>query len=184
MPKLIWRNDADGFAFQNSWALDAGERHILSALAGNLIPAAIATVTAVTTPDPNVIAALWLAAHAYLEFGPLRGYGLCGGMAYPSLDHWHARISLPRGAHVGDQPTRISAASTAVRNMIWARLLDSLNGGGVLEETIEWSLILNVIPAWLGGGAGSILQATKQEWNAGIAFEVFGEQAPSLTSES
>jgi hypothetical protein len=48
--------------------------------------------------------------------------------------------------------------------MIWKRLLDSLQSGGVLQRTIEWSLLLNQVPSWLGGGGGKLRQATEQEW--------------------
>ena len=164
MPVLAWRNDADGFAFQNSWSFDATERNVLSGIAGAAAPAAVGAFLAFLPPDPILFTALFAAAQAYTQVGPLPTYGLCGGMAYSSLDHWHARMPIPRGAHGADQPARTATAPTAIRNMIWARLLDSLQSGGVLHKTIEWSLLLNNVPGFLGGGAGRLLQDTRQEW--------------------
>ncbi len=51
-----------------------------------------------------------------------------------------------------------------LRNIIWGRLIASLTSGGVLQRTIEWSLLLNQVPVWLGGGAGALLERTKIEW--------------------
>jgi hypothetical protein len=89
---------------------------------------------------------------------------MCGGMAYASLDYWLTRKVLPRGANASDHPTRASANTAANRNMIWLRLLDSLQSGGALQKTVEWSLLLNQVPAGLGGGAGKLLSFTKGEW--------------------
>jgi len=171
MPTLAWRNDSDGFAFSNSWTFDAAERAALTGAAQSLVPAAIGAVGAVFPAlffDPilltGVTAAL-MAAAAYPAAGPLPGYGMCGGMAYASLDYWRARTLVPRGANSNDQPDRSKPTSAAIRNLIWARLLNSLTDGGVLQRTIEWSLILNQLPAPFGGGPGAILNRTKTEWD-------------------
>jgi hypothetical protein len=164
MPVLAWRNDADGYAFSNRWSFDATERNVLSGIAGGVAPLAVGAILPFIPPDPILIAALYIAAQTYVQVGSLPTYGLCGGMAYSSLDHWRARTPLPRGAHENDQPSRTTTASTAVRNMIWGRLLDSLQSGGVLQKTIEWSLLLNNVPPLLGGGPAKLLQETKQEW--------------------
>jgi len=81
-----------------------------------------------------------------------------------SLDYWHARVALPRGANPSDQPARGTAVSP-LRDKIWARLLDSLGTGGVLNRTLEWSLILNQLPAWAGGGVAGLLNRTRAEWD-------------------
>jgi len=167
MPLLAWRNDADGFAFVNSWAFDASERAALAGIAQSVVaPTVIATVGAIV-PDPILVSAVTAAASvaaAYPAAGPLPTYGMCGGMAYASLDYWHARMVLPRGAGQSDEPTRATPTSAAIRNMIWQRLLDSLTGGGVLQRTLEWSLLLNNVPAWAGGGPGALLSRTQSEW--------------------
>ena len=163
MPVLAWRNDADGFAFDNNWTFDTAERAALTGLAQPLVPAVVATVAAII-PDPIVLTAVAVAASTYTAFGPLSNYGLCGGMAYSALDHWHVRLPIARGANSGDQPARTAVAPTAIRNVLWARLLDSLGSGGVLQRTLEWSVLLNQVPAWFGGGAQGLRNRTLQEW--------------------
>jgi len=161
MPVLAWRNDADGFAFINSWTLDAAERAALTALAQPIVPAVIAAIV----PDPITIGILTAAASGFITFGPLSTYGLCGGLAYSALDHWRAHVPIPRGANSTDQPARTGVAPAAIRNSIWSRLLDSLGPGGVLWKTIEWSLRLNQLPAFAGGGAAGIKNLTMPEWD-------------------
>jgi hypothetical protein len=169
MPVLAWRNDADGFAFQNNWTFDAAERAALTALAQPLVPAVLGAISPLLLiPDPILWAAVTTAAFAAAQYpavGPLPSYGMCGGMAYASLDHWQTRVPIPRGAHSNDQPARTGVAPTAIRNAIWQRLLDSLGPGGVLQRTLEWSLVLNQIPAVFGGGAAGLLNRTRPEWD-------------------
>ena len=164
MPSLAWRNDADGFAFINSWTLDATERAALTGLAQPLVAAAVGTIAAII-PDPIFLTAVTVAANGYLSFGSHPSYGLCGGMAYYALDYWNARVPIPRGAHGGDQPPRNAPAPTALRDLIWKRLLDSLGPGGVLQRTLEWSLILNQVPKEVGGGATGLKNRTLLEWD-------------------
>lgn len=168
MPVLAWRNDADGFGFKNSWAFDAAERAALSGLVAGVVAPAVAAVGAAIIPDPILLTTLAVAATAAAAYpaagGPLPTYGMCGGMAYTSLDYWHGRIVLPRGSGPNDQPARTTQTSAALRNLIWQRLLDSLTGGGVLQRTVEWSLLLNQVPGWAGGGAGTLLNRTRNEW--------------------
>ena len=161
MPVLPWRNDADGFAFSNAWTLDAAERATLSSLVTPLIPGVVAAIV----PDPTLWIPLIVAANAYISFGANNTYGLCGGMAYVALDHWNARVPLPRGASETDQPSRDAPVPAMLRDLIWRRLLDSLGPGGVLRGTLEWSLLLNQVPSWLGGGAEGLRNRTLLEWD-------------------
>jgi len=167
MPTLAWRSDVDGFAFDNSWTLDATERATLTALAPTVVPAAVAAVSLVI-PDPITLAVLsgvfTAAAQTEMALGPLPTVGLCGGMAYASLDYWTVRAPLPRGANSADRPARTGAAATTLRDLIWQRLVDSLTFGGVLQRTLEWSLLLNQVPGLLGGGPGRLLRETVIEW--------------------
>ena len=164
MPQLAWRNDADGFAFLNSWSFDSTERAALTAIAQPLVPAVVATVAAII-PDPLLLTAVAIAASGYTAFGPLGTYGLCGGMAYSALDHWNVRVPIPRGAHDTDNPERTAPASAAIRASLWNRLMDSLLAGGVLARTLEWTVLLNQVPAWLGGGGEALRNRSLQEWN-------------------
>ena len=61
-------------------------------------------------------------------------------MAYTSLDYWHAKVAIPCGGNINDQPAPPNATQAAVRNMIWGRLLDSLTGGDCMKNTILWTL--------------------------------------------
>jgi hypothetical protein len=84
-------------------------------------------------------------------------------MGYSALDHWRAHTPLPRGAFAKDEPLRNDPAGGPVRDMLWSRLLDSLVYGGVLWTTLEWSVVLNQVPAWLGGGSEELLRRTRVE---------------------
>jgi hypothetical protein len=86
-------------------------------------------------------------------------------MSYAALDHWNARVPIPRGANSNDHPGRAGPVPAAIRDALWARLLDSLVPGNVLRKTLEWSLILNQIPTELGGGAQELRNRTLLEWN-------------------
>jgi hypothetical protein len=158
MPRLALRPDADGFAFQNNFNYDPIER---AALASQGVAVAGAAVAALAL-NPFLVPVASTAAAVYLAFGPLPGYGLCGGMAYAALDYWRAKLPLPRGTDRNDEPMRFTAGDS-VRNLLWSRLLDSLGGGGVLSRTLEWMLRLHVLPG-LTGGARWLRTQTEQEW--------------------
>ncbi len=164
MPVLAWRNDADGYGFSNSWSFDAHERAALTSLMQPIVGAVIGAV-APLVPEPTALTALSAAANAAATMGPLPEYGLCGGMAWTALDHWNAGVPIPRGANPGDRPTRSAPAPGAIRDLIWRRLLDSLGPGGVLRGTLEWSLILNQVPAFAGGGTSGLMNRTRPEWD-------------------
>jgi hypothetical protein len=166
MPVLAWRNDADGFAFVNSWTLDPVETAGLTAAAQPVVWSAVGAVAAILPiPDPILLTAISVTANIAIgRVTPTIGIGLCGGMAYASVDYWRARAPLPRGAHGGDQPTRASASGTLLRDYIWSRLLHSLVQGGALQRTLEWSLILNQVPAPIGG-ATVLKNRSATEWN-------------------
>lgn len=164
MPVLAWRNDADGYAFVNSWFLDPVETIGLTSLAQPAIWSAVGAIAAVW-PDPIFLAAAGAAANVAIgQVSPTIGLGLCGGMIYSSLDYWLARRALPRGAHATDRPTRSTPAGAILRDLIWGRLLHSLIQGQALSRTLEWSLLLNQVPAPVGG-AGALLSRTFSEWN-------------------
>ncbi|MBX3306227.1 MAG: PASTA domain-containing protein [Nitrospira sp.] len=183
MQTLAWRTDSDGFAFENTWALDDTERSVLSGLTPSVVAPTVAAVLGPLVLDPITLTALTatltLAAQGYLQLGTLPGIGLCGGMTYLSLDYWLARTAPPRGAHDSDQPNRAGGAvPSQVRDLIWIRLLDSLQSGGVLQRTLEWSLLLNQLPKELGGGAQRLLANTKNEWNVLKARINSGQPCP------
>lgn len=162
MPVLEWRNDADGFEFANSWMFDRTEKRVLSAIAAAASPPVLG-VLAAFIPDPLFLAGAAIALQAYIAVDPLPAYGLCGGMAYSALDHWNARVPIPRGGTVSDQPLRAAGGATGLREVIWSRLMDSLLQGGVMARTIEWTFLLHQVPPFLGGGPAELLARTKLE---------------------
>jgi len=65
MPILAWRNDADGFAFQNNWTFDAAERAAMTAIAQPLVPAVLGAIAPIfPIPDPILWTAITTAAVA------------------------------------------------------------------------------------------------------------------------
>lgn len=181
MSRLAFRNDADGFAFANSWAFDATERAALSALArGIVVPAATGLVAGIF-PEPTLLATVAAVANAaalYPLTGNLSTYGLCGGMSFLAVDIWRQRQVMPRGAHRDDQPDRASLPGRTLRDLIWRRLLDSLGPGGALKGTVEWSVLLNQVPPWLGGGAPALLNRTRPQLAALRARIDAGQPCP------
>ena len=170
MPLLPWRTDSDGFAFSNSWTLDSTERAALSAIATPIAAQAPALLIPIFPPlalDPatmaTISAAATIAANAVIAT-TTQTFGMCGGMAYASLDYWRAKAPIPCGGNVNDQPSRTVPNQASVRNMIWGRLLDSLGPGGALKNTILWSLVLNQLPPIMGGGGGTLMSWTVKEW--------------------
>src|SRR5580704_9762246 len=171
MPLLAWRTDADGFIFDNTWTFDPTEQNTLAAIAGAVAPAAVAAVVSVFPPlalDPVTLGILTAAASAVASgvtaTTTLPTYGLCGGMAYTTTDYWLAKAELPGGGDFSDHPMRTATSSGKLRDLIWKRLITSLTNGGCLQQTIEWSLVLNQLPPALGGGGGTLLSWTTKEW--------------------
>ena len=158
MPRLAFRPDADGFAFQNSFTFDAAERAVLASQGF-----AVAGAVGALGLPPYFVAIASVAAAGYLGFGPLPGYGLCGGMCYTSLDYWRAKVPLPRGSDKNDEPIRGTTGGGPVRDLLWSRLLASLKSGGALAGTLEWMLRLNCLPG-ITGGASWLKAQTEQEW--------------------
>jgi hypothetical protein len=171
MPLLPWRTDSDGFCFVNQWTFDSAERVALSGIATPIAAQAGPLLAALVPPlfaDPGTMATITTVAIAavntILNTATLPTYGMCGGMAYASADYWRAKMPIPRGGFFQDNPDRTTAGQAAVRNMIWGRLLDSLSGGGCMQQTILWSLALNQLPQTLGGGTGTLSSWTAKEW--------------------
>ena len=170
MPILAWRTDSDGFCFSNSWTLDAAERAALMGVATPIAAQAGPLLGAIFPPlflDPVTMSAVSVAAMAAANAvisTTTTTFGMCGGMAYTSLDYWHAKVAIPCGGNGSDQPAPPNAIQSAVRSMIWGRLLDSLSSGGCMKNTILWSLVLNQLPPVMGGGGGTLQSWTVQEW--------------------
>jgi hypothetical protein len=167
---LPWRTDADGFIFSNSWDIDPTERAQLASAVTPISLGVAPALLAMFPPlafDPIAMTTITAAAAAAAGIASLTApinYGLCGGMAYTSCDYWLARAPLPGGSFEGDQPADTGPVPSAIRGLIWSRLLDSLTGGGAFQNTVVWSLILDPRLAPITGGAGKLNQMTQAEW--------------------
>ncbi len=83
-------------------------------------------------------------------------YGLCGGMAFSSLDYWHKGWVVPRGNGPNDQPTDGTPLGTALREYIWNRLLKSA------EDNI-WTFLGRIAILHFDPSGGSILRDKTKE---------------------
>src|SRR3954454_21392596 len=108
---LQWRNDADGFAFDNRWILDSSERAALNGLAAPAIAGAVGSLASVIH-DPLFVATLAATGQAAMTLSPSTTQGMSGGMIYSAADHWIARAPLPRGANRTLRPVRVGTIGT------------------------------------------------------------------------
>ncbi len=178
MPRTNFHSETDGFAFVNDWAWDATETAILK----GLITDALGVIEVILSPLIAVAEGPLLAAELGVPFiGPWlvaktieaenqaivdgivgavtqAHYGLCGGMAFASLDYWHKNWVVPRGTGPKDQPQRTSPTGTALRDYIWNRLLQSIKDN--VGTFLEWMAVLH-----FEGGPGEtwLLDHTKNE---------------------
>jgi hypothetical protein len=104
MPILPWRTDSDGFCFENNWALDSSERSTLAGIATPIAAQAGPLLGALFFPpllgDLGTMAVLSAAAVTAVNkviATTTTTFGMCGGMAYTSLDYWHAKMAIPCG---------------------------------------------------------------------------------------
>jgi hypothetical protein len=178
--KLPFSPAVNGFAFVNSWQFDDFEKErIQEALAAALVTA---TTSLAPLLVPIVAPAIGIADALGALFGippgsieiaagtiaidEIKGlidkkfketYGLCGGMAWASLDYYLTGLQIPR--QFTTPPVRPGGA--VLRDYIWTRLLDTMIEGGVAITTMEWIIILKFDAL---GGAGELLKRTINEW--------------------
>jgi hypothetical protein len=162
MVKTTFDPGLHDFAFVNSWSFEPLERQqlhdtVTSYLTLGAILGGVAFGFAGAVLAPLGIVALRKKLEA--EFG--RGYGLCGGMCFASLDAYLASIPLPRGQHRHDHP----AAGTALRGYIWKRQIESLVSD--LPRFLAWLVLLNFVPSSrsFNGGPGRLAAMTMREWD-------------------
>lgn len=153
----------DAFAFNNSWSIDGRE---LEEVRRFLAQERAGVVRALARSR----LARWLVRQieqrqlidGVLREEHLTRYGLCGGMAYAALDYYRQGWVIPQGTGPDDHPTHDSPPGSALRNYIWHRLLDSMQGRAA-QVMLRWSVALHVIPT-LGGRW--VLRETMREWQA------------------
>jgi hypothetical protein len=151
-----FRPETDGFLFNNNWFWDQTEKDTLKKVItdalgiveGVLSPILWATLEPafLAIPPPFDLIALAVAvkkANDAIANSVAQSivnedggkYGLCGGMAFASLDYFFKHWVVPQGTGQGDQPQRSSPHGATLRNYIWTRLLRSVvdNAGRFLQ---------------------------------------------------
>ena len=99
------------------------------------------------------------------------GYGMCGGMAFASLDYWLNNWVVPRGNNRHDQPQRTSPQGTALRDYLWNRLLQiSLpHNRSWLRASSKQHLLLSRSPTWNASRSTRELRF----WNRSRRFPIY-----------
>src|SRR5215471_2822922 len=181
--KLHFVPSRDGFAFVNDWQWDAVDKQKVSNILNVAIPAVMAGLTPLLVPAFGVIDALGLLVGippGTVEIATLVAavsgglgkiiansltgdFGLCGGMAFASLDYFEHRLVVNRG-DTGNGFGHTSPEASALRDHIWNRLVDSYTGGVALQ-TLEWMALLHFIPESMGGGDKGLRDRTHASWD-------------------
>jgi hypothetical protein len=168
MSRTKFRPETDGYAFTNSWTFDSTEIATLT----QLVTDAVGVIEVVLSPFIAAALGPVIAAEAGVPFiGPwlvyetikkandaivnaivgaidAKPYGLCGGMAFSSLDYFLKGWIVPRGNGTNDQPQRTSPTGTALRNYIWNRLIKSIEDN--VGTFLQWMAVLH-----FDGGPGA-----------------------------
>jgi|GEM_PF-727605 len=165
MPKTHFLAANHGFVFPNQWFFDDTERQVIR----NIFDAAIGSAIGLLMTSPSLsLAARTLGLST--ELAGILGaaatpetYGLCGGMAFASLDYYTADWLIPQDPSnpVRDTPWRIT-----LRDYIWTRLLYSLTTGGVAARTLMWMAVHQFVPAGIpfDGGASRLVRWSRLEF--------------------
>ena len=157
-----FRPETDGFSFTNHWTWDATEKQTLRQVISDalgLLEALLSPILYVTLapgfvgiPFPFNIWALEAAISAAntkivdaithaIETDNNGVYGLCGGMAFASLDYWHRHWIVPQGTGPDDQPQRNTPQGAVLRDYIWTRLLKSVQNNA--STFLQWMGMAN-----------------------------------------
>ncbi len=162
--------NVDGYAFNNHWFLTSGDGETIRNYFGNalddvmsvceaLIAASLVGIggIVITAVVEEVSPALRNEIHNLIIGSAPGAIGLCGGMAFSSLDYYRAGIQLPDIATRTSQPDESSSAGDALRRQIWDRLLDSLGGNG--SRFMQYLVTLHILPGLVGGALGAVVGA-------------------------
>jgi hypothetical protein len=190
MPRVRFHPETDGYAFANSWTFDDNEKQQLEQAIADLLPLAEDAASPIYLPiiqpflDAEFAWAGWAApvlveAERTLITSGIQsginsaisamGYGLCGGMAFSSLDYWLRQWIVPRGTGAGDQPSRATPKGTTLRDYLWGRLLDSIHDNGV--QFLTW-MYIGQLPfdlgcSWLNGQTAGQFPIIKKAIDSG-----------------
>jgi hypothetical protein len=191
--RVDFRPQTDGFAFANDWHYDSTEKQTAHDLiaGGGAAAAVILGPIILAVAGPAIVLAAGAVGPAILLLGPFAGlaippiavaiaqaiidaisnavvsddYGLCGGMAFASLDYYKMQWVVPRGNSPQDQPARTKPDGSyfpegdTLRSYIWSRLVNSLQDNVV--TVLTWMAALNT-PG--GGGPGWLLAKSVAEF--------------------
>jgi hypothetical protein len=180
MPRTKYRPEVDGYAFTNTWTWEPTD---VATITG-IVTAALGAVEIALSPLIALAEGPVFAAELGIPFiGPwlvyktieaennaiIKGimdaitadgtgtYGLCGGMAFSSLDYWHKSWVLPRGDNKNDQPKDSTPLGTVLREYIWSRLLKSV------EDNIWTFLGWMAIYHFEGDGGTTLRDKTNEQ---------------------
>jgi hypothetical protein len=166
MPRTAFRPETHGFAFVNSWQLDAEEVDEVRSVFTN----GIADTRKILRRIPGG-RLLWRALRdvrtemtTWINESLVEPYGLCGGMAFAALDYFRRDLELPRGAERG-LPTNYTSDGQQLREYLRKRLIDSL--GLNVGTFLSWMAIQHRISpkGVLRGGPGWLLAESKKQWS-------------------
>lgn len=176
MPRTRFVHDVDGYAFLNVWEMSAGDWAQLRDVLNGAV-ASIASVPAFATLGTAVSSALARklgdAVLARFDPGPV---GLCGGMTLAAADAYRRSVLPPRGAFAGGAkvPGWASPPESALRALLWRRLLDSLRDGVAANTLLSMAVGLGLSPlahlggrAWVRARAREALTTIRQRIDAG-----------------
>jgi hypothetical protein len=161
MPRTKYRPEVDGYAFTNTWTWEATDIATITGIVTDALGAVeVALAPLIAIAEAPVFAAElavpfigpWLVAktieaenkaiiNGIVGAITVGTYGLCGGMAFSSLDYWHKSWVVPRGNGPKDQPQDGTPQGTALREYIWNRLLQSVKDN--IWTFLEWMAILH-----------------------------------------
>ena len=166
------------FGFRNSWVMSPGEIDDLRTRYVQLLDPVMSTLTSLIDDaispivgaatlgiSTQVTASLRGTVEAGLAaiFGSGRGF--CGGMAFTALDLFRAPAAMPDVGRLATQPTADGGDAGVLRDVIWHRLLDSIDANGA--TFIEYLAVTYYIPELIGGLLGALV-------GAAVAAEVGG----------
>jgi hypothetical protein len=156
--KTGFRPETHGFAFVNRWSFDLSEKERMSNAMDESIGGAVNSlgsgIGATGGTRIREILKGWL-GDALPE-----SYGLCGGMAFTSLDYYKQGGTLPRGKDHDDLPRNDTPEGKTMRSHLWKRQLESM--GDNFPTLLMWMVMLHSgLPLT---GAGWLLEHTREEW--------------------
>ncbi len=159
MPRTNFKPEVDGFAFVNSWKLDAFEKkqmqQILSGSINQASQSAAGGFGAMLSGRIGPQIEHWIEA-ALPDY-----YGMCGGMAFVAADYYHANQPLPRGSDYHDIPQNDTPRGQALRAHLWSRQVQSLQLNAA--QLLAWMIMLHIPLPF--AGPGWLLQRTREEWD-------------------